>query len=60
MTTKQRKGPFADCRDDWQLPGKTGPNTKKRAKLMRKPPFKELFPGTKAALNKLTIIEKKA
>ena len=32
-------GPFKNCRDDWQLPGPSGPRTKKRAKAMRKPPF---------------------
>jgi len=34
-----KKGPFSGCRDDWQMPGRSGPKTKRRAKKMRKPPF---------------------
>lgn len=42
----KQKGPFADpdVRDDWQLPGRTGPKTRERADKMRKPPFKKKEP----------------
>jgi hypothetical protein len=41
LSKSKPKGPFADpdVRNDWQLPGATGPKTKKRAAAMRKPPF---------------------
>ena len=37
----KQKGPFYGCRDDWQMPGPSGPRTKARAKAMRAPPFPE-------------------
>ena len=38
-TMMENKPPFKTNRDDWQLPGKTGTQTKRKAKRMRKPPF---------------------
>jgi len=41
LRANKKDAPFAKNRDDWQLPGPSGPKTKKRAADMRKPPFEK-------------------
>ena len=53
---KKQTGPFDGCRDDWQMPGPTGPRTKKVAKQMRKPPFLGRKPRQFAGINNPALL----